>query len=303
MITFKKFNKEEYSNGFVVTDKKLSKLYGIKGQNVFVLPCGEVAKSFFYAKKLCSWLLQRGAQKDDVVVAVGGGSVGDLVGFVASVYKRGVKLVHVPTTLVAQIDSAIGGKTALDLDGVKNAVGSFYVADTVIDVGFLKTLPEKQWKNGQGELIKYRMLHPEIDVVFAQGDVENTVRSCAQYKQLVCERDPSDKAERRILNFGHTVGHAMELCLGLSHGEAVANGLYYETLIACKLGYVDNAYLQRWQGEIEKIFSLKPITAQILQHTLHDKKNKDGKICVVLPQKTGFFEQYFSLEELTELLV
>ncbi len=302
MIEYKKFNLKDYGNCFVVTDIKLSKLYNIVGNNVFVLPCGEKDKSFFYAKKMCSWLLQQGAQKDDKIVAIGGGSVGDVVGFVAGIYKRGVKLVHVPTTLLAQIDSSIGGKTALDLDNVKNAVGTYFMADTVIDVDFLKTLPPKQWKNGQGELLKYRMLCNEIDKIYLNGDISQTVKACAEFKQRVCEKDPFDKAERRLLNFGHTIGHAMELSLKMSHGEAVANGLYYETLLAEKLGLINSVYLKNWQAEIQKYFCVKPLTLQILKYTLQDKKNKNGQVGFVVPTENGFCVKFLPEQQLNLLL-
>lgn len=268
---------------------------------MFFLPRGERAKDLRYVGQLCSWLVSRGAQRDDVLVAVGGGSVGDVTGFVASVYKRGMKFLNVPTTFLAQIDSGIGGKTAVDLDGVKNAVGTFVEGDTLIDVDFLSTLPRTQWKNGFGELLKYRMLDSAIDKAACGKDIAEIVRTCADFKQRVCERDPFDKNERRVLNFGHTIGHAMELFYGISHGEAVTNGIFYETLLAFRLGLVDKDYLQRWQAEAVRLFAIHELTPQILCLTLHDKKNYDGQICFVLPTAEGFCQRQISFRQLTEL--
>ena len=301
MVIFGKFDKNNYKNRLIVTDQKIAQLYGLEG-DVFLLPRGEKAKTFAQAKKLCQWFLQDRLQKSDTVVAVGGGSVGDTGGFCAGIFKRGVKLLHVPTTLLAQVDSSIGGKTALDLDGVKNAVGSFYVADTLIDTDFLKTLDKKQLKNGYGEILKYRMLDGEVDAVARQGDLQKTVVCCANFKQRIVQKDPFDNNERKILNFGHTVGHAMELSLKLPHGEAVANGLYYETLLAYKTGLTDARYLQHWTQEIKNIFPVRAFQESMIPLMTNDKKNSDGKVCVILPHNGVFSQHFFTTETLKTLL-
>ena len=301
MVIFGKFDKNNYKNRLMVTDQKIAQLYGLEG-DIFLLPRGEKAKTFAQAKKLCQWFLQHRLQKSDTVVAVGGGSVGDTVGFCAGIFKRGVKLLHVPTTLLAQVDSSIGGKTALDLDGVKNAVGSFYAADTLIDTDFLKTLDKKQLKNGYGEILKYRMLDGEVDAVARQGDLQKTVVCCANFKQRIVQKDPFDNNERKILNFGHTVGHAMELSLKLPHGEAVANGLYYETLLAYKTGLTDARYLQHWTQEIKNIFPVRAFQESMIPLMTNDKKNSDGKVCVILPHNGVFSQHFFTTETLKTLL-
>lgn len=303
MICFEKFDFENYKNKFVVTDEKISELFGIRGDNVLIVPRGEKAKNFFYVQKICEWLLANGAQKADVAVAVGGGSIGDVVGFAASVFKRGIGLLHVPTTFLAQIDSSIGGKTAVDLGGVKNAVGTFYPADTLIDTDFLRTLPKKQWKNGQGELLKYRMLSSDVDSVAVSGDVCQTVKACVAFKTGVCERDPFDTGERHILNFGHTMGHALELSYRIPHGEAVANGIFYEVTLACRLGLTDKFYAKKWQDEAKKLFPIRALTPQILQLTLHDKKDVDGKVGFVLPSAAGFVSKQIQFDQLEQLLL
>lgn len=301
MIVYQKFNLSDFSDCLIVTDELLGELYGIKGDNVYYLPRGESAKSFENVQSLCRWFLSRNLERRGRVVAVGGGSVGDTVGFAASIYKRGVALTHVPTTLVAQIDSSIGGKTAIDLDGVKNAVGTFYSADTLIDIRFLQTLSQEQILCGQGELLKYRMLSSEIDGVFARGNVENTVRACAEYKSNVCSLDPYDSGVRRRLNFGHTVGHALELSCGLTHGAAVANGIYYATNLAYKLGKCAKSYRDEWTDKVKALFPIVPLSREILELTRFDKKNVGGKVTFVLPD--AFDETSVSTEELISLLL
>lgn len=300
MITYKKFNLNGYKDSLIVTDDKIAKLYGINGDNVYLLPQGEAAKSFDNVERLCKWFLGKRLTRSGSVVAVGGGSVGDAVGFAASIYKRGVRLTHVPTTLLAQIDSSIGGKTAIDLDGVKNAVGTFYKADTVIDVDFLKTLDDVQMLSGSGELLKYRMLSADVNAAYNGEITEQVIKACVDYKQSLCTVDPFDSNVRRKLNFGHTIGHAMELTYGLSHGHAVANGIYYETLLAYKLNKCTSEYLNKWAAEIKSLFEIRELNAQILDITINDKKNDGNAVCFVLPSN---FEQYsLTINQLKSLL-
>ena len=300
MITYKKFVLNDYKDSLIVTDDKISELYGIRGDNVYLLPQGEAAKSFDNVERLCTWFLDKRLTRSGSVVAIGGGSIGDAVGFAASVYKRGVCLTHVPTTLLAQIDSSIGGKTALDLNGVKNAVGTFYNADTVIDVDFLKTLDDVQMLSGNGELLKYRMLSKDVDAVYHGEITEPVIKACVDYKQSLCSVDPFDHNERRKLNFGHTIGHAMELTYAIPHGHAVANGIYYETLLAYKLHKCTREYLNKWVAEIQRQFEILALNEQILDITINDKKNDGNAVCFVLPSD---FEQHnLTINQLKSLL-
>ena len=297
-----KFDLSNYKDCLIVTDGKLQSLYNIHGDNVFVIPRGELAKNFATVQKLCSWFLSKNLRKNQTVVAIGGGSVGDTVGFACSIYKRGVNVLHVPTTLLAMVDSSIGGKTAIDLDGVKNAVGSFHLGDVLLDVDFLNTLPADQMQNGHGEILKYRMLTQQIDDIFARGNIQDTIWACAKWKQAVCEIDPFDQGIRQRLNFGHTIGHAMELTLGISHGLAVINGIYYETLLAYKLGLCDQNYLNKWQKEATKLTNICPtLTESMLNATLQDKKNNNDLVTFVLPNK--FERVQLPLSQLKDLLL
>ena len=157
-------------------------------------------------------------------------------------------------------------------------------------------------KNGYGEILKYRMLDGEVDAVARQGDLQKTVVCCANFKQRIVQKDPFDNNERKILNFGHTVGHAMELSLKLPHGEAVANGLYYETLLAYKTGLTDARYLQHWTQEIKNIFPVRAFQESMIPLMTNDKKNSDGKVCVILPHNGVFSQHFFTTETLKTLL-
>lgn len=299
MIKYQKFDLSQYMNCHIVTDGYIAELYNIQGDNVYLLPRGEKAKSFGEVEKLCHWLLSRDVKKRDTVVAIGGGSIGDTVGFVASIYKRGVKLVHVPTTLIAQIDSSIGGKTAIDLDGVKNAVGGFYFnTDTIIDTRFLDTLDAEQKLSGLGELIKYRMLSGRVEEAYNEG--KGFIKECVSYKDYLCTIDPFDSDERLMLNFGHTVGHAMELYYGIPHGVAVANGIYYETQIAVQLGICSQSYADKWCKEVTDTFTIYPINTDVLNLMKQDKKNGKDGVCVILPESFSYADLTF--EQLEQLL-
>ena len=302
-ISFGKFDFSKYRDNLVVTDPKIAELYTIFGDNVFLLPCGEDSKSFQHVEALCSWFLSKNLDKNGTVVAIGGGSVGDTVGFATSIYKRGVSVLHVPTTLIAQVDSSIGGKTAVNLCGVKNAVGSYHFGATLIDVDFLNTLDEAQMLSGYGEIIKYAMLDANVAKVLAcgNGKLDDLIAACVNCKKRICELDPYCKGARNKLNFGHTIGHALELSLGISHGVAVANGIYYETLLSTKLGRCNQAYFDEWGGKITQKFKIYPLTKEILALTLHDKKNADSKVGFVLPNK--FDEVLLSLDEIEGLLL
>lgn len=300
MITFNVFCLQNFADSLVVTDENLQRLYGIEGENVYLLPCGEQAKCFYEVQRLCSWFLQKGLSRTGKVVAVGGGSVGDTVGFAASIYKRGVSLTHVPTTLLAMVDSSVGGKTAIDLDGVKNAVGTFYRADTLVDVNFLQTLDNTQIVSGMGEVLKYRMISRSID---AANGLAETIRLCVDYKERLCEEDFFDRGARHVLNAGHTIGHALELNYNIPHGIAVANGLYYELQLAKRLHICTDEYLCKWQNEIMRHFALYNVTLSALEAVKQDKKNSsDGNIAFVLCTDNGAKQVSLPFEFVTETL-
>lgn len=299
MITYGKFDLADYADNLIVTDGNLQRLYDLRGDNVYVLPDGERAKTFVEAEKLCTWFLRKGLTRSGRVVAVGGGSVGDLTGFAASIFMRGVLLTLVPTTLLAMVDSAIGGKNAVDLCGIKNAVGTFFDTDTFVDVSFLQTLDETQLTSGLGEIVKYRMLGVNVP----DDDFAEQVKACAEYKLSLCVQDFYDRGVRHMLNAGHTVGHALELFYNIPHGIAVADGLYYETELALSLGICDKAFAYKWQTYIKQHFPLYKVTLSALKNALHDKKNSSNDtICFMLANGKGATKAEFTLQQAADIL-
>ncbi len=286
MIAFGKFDLAQYSNSFVVTDDNIAQLYSICGNNVFVLPHGEQCKSFASVEQLCQWLLQANAVKSDTIVALGGGCVGDVVGFVASIYKRGLNILYVPTTLLAMVDSAIGGKTAVNMCGVKNAVGTFVSGDTLIDTSFLRTLPTQQLQEGWGEIKKYAMLSSDIFRLYQQCDGtfnDKLIKACAQYKEQLVFEDRYDCGVRRKLNLGHTVAHALELDNDIPHGIAVEYGLAVELQLAQKLGLASKQYVDMMSTKLQ----LPCVSYNLCQYIplmLQDKKNGKSGISFCLPK-------------------
>ena len=244
---------------FVVTDENVEEAWagavrGLLGQladegRTLVLPAGEQSKTVRGLERCWDWLASVGARRDDVVVALGGGVVGDLAGFAAATYQRGVELWQIPTSLLAQVDSSVGGKTAVNLDAGKNLVGAFYQPGlVVIDPETLATLPQAEFANGLGEVIKYGLLCG--DPLFAsleqrelllQRDpsfLSGVEKTCVLYKADVVAEDERDNGRRAVLNLGHTTAHALEAGLGfgrLGHGEAVALGLLVALAISEKL--------------------------------------------------------------------
>ena len=208
---------------------------------VFTMPDGEEGKDLGTVEDLCRDWARWGLTRGDVVVAVGGGVVTDTAGFAAAVYHRGIPVVHVATTLLGQIDAAIGGKTGVNLPEGKNLVGAFWQPDAVLcDTEVLGTLPPREYRNGLGEMAKYAFLGvadlPDLPL-------DEAVAACVRCKAEVVASDERESGRRAILNYGHTLGHALETAgrYDLRHGEAVAIGLVYAAELARRLGRIDSA--------------------------------------------------------------
>ena len=234
---------------FVITDKNVMAAWGAKivsllgdspADGVFVVEPGEASKSVITLERCWDWLADRGARRDDVVVALGGGVVGDLAGFAAATYQRGVSLWQIPTTLLAQVDSSVGGKTAVDLGAGKNLVGAFYQADlVVVDPATLTTLSHEDYVGGLGEVVKHALLMSPAVLAGLEADAQRivtrdltvvgrVVKESIGYKVSIVEGDEKERGERAVLNLGHTVAHAIEVVEGfgsIAHGHAVALGL------------------------------------------------------------------------------
>ncbi len=245
---------------FVLTDDNVMALWGLPilrmmgaaahVEDILVVLPGETSKSVATLSSCWDWLAERGARRDDTVIALGGGVVGDLAGFAAATYLRGMALWQVPTTLLAQVDSSVGGKTGVNLGAGKNLVGSFYQPELVIaDPATLVTLPRDDYLGGLGEVVKYGLLQGEdfFSVLEAnvgpmterdQAMLGNLVQRCVEYKADVVEEDELDQDRRAVLNLGHTAAHALERTLGygaISHGRAVALGLLVATALSERL--------------------------------------------------------------------
>jgi 5-deoxy-5-amino-3-dehydroquinate synthase len=221
--------------------------------DVFVVPGGEGAKTLGQVDELCRGFARSGLARSDAVVAVGGGVVTDLAGFAAAVFLRGVRYVNVATTLLAQVDAAIGGKTGVNLPEGKNLVGAFWQPSAVLcDVDTLSTLPAREWASGRGEMAKYAFLGEYLPGLSGMSlldlTIEEQVARCVAIKAAVVAADERESDRRMVLNYGHTLAHALEAAAfgpdarwDLRHGEAVAVGLIFAALLANRLGRIDDA--------------------------------------------------------------
>ncbi len=239
------------SRAAVVTQEGISAIVdpGVPSER-FVVPDGELAKSLSGAEALCRGFARTGLSRTDVVIAVGGGVVTDLAGFAASIYHRGTAYVNVATSLLAQVDAAIGGKTGVNLPEGKNLVGAFWQPSAVLcDTGVLATLPPREWASGRGEMAKYAFLGPPgspPDASILGLDLADQVAACARIKAEVVSADEREGGRRMVLNYGHTLAHALEAegfepgrGWDLRHGEAVAIGLVFAAELAHRLGRID----------------------------------------------------------------
>ena len=254
-----------------------------------------------------------------MIIALGGGVVGDVAGFVAATYRRGVPLIQVPTTLLAQVDSAIGGKVGVDIPEAKNLIGAFWQPKVVfIDTDFIKTLPPRQIRNGFAEVIKYSIIKKGGFFEFLEDNIENILAlkkmaleriifECAAAKARIVEKDEFDVKDIRIaLNFGHTLGHAVEAASGysknLNHGESVAIGMVIASEIAVRLDMLEEKTLVRIKKLIKKAglpIRVKGMSVEeIMQSYSYDKKFTKGSNRFVLPVKIGSVEIIESIPEL-----
>ncbi len=294
---------------FLITDENLKIYLNLFPETIFkyIIPPGEGSKKFDTVFKILDFLIINKATRDSLLIAFGGGVVGDITGFTASIFKRGIKLIQIPTTLLAQIDSSIGGKTGINYKNIKNIIGTFYPAEKVIiDINFLKTLPEKEFINGLGEVVKYGIIkgnklwnflienHGKI-LSRDETSIFKMVYSCIKTKIDIVKQDPFDNKDIRIfLNLGHTIGHAVESSLNynITHGEAVAIGIGVISEISNKVGLLSNEekenilnLLKRFNlpYEIPKRINLKELNNKIAQ----DKKNTSQTKKIVLIKRVG----------------
>ena len=313
----------------IVTDKNVEKLYlknlvdQLKTANfqifTFIVPSGEKSKSFNYTKKIYNYLSRYDFSRSDCILALGGGVIGDLAGFAASTFLRGIPFVNVPTSLLSQVDSAVGGKTGINTPYGKNLVGSFYSPKLVlIDPNLISTLPSCEISNGFSEIIKYALIKDKDLFLKLKNsskselldDLEDIILKCVLIKKKIVKDDEFDKNSRMVLNFGHTLGHAIEK-LGkfkkYSHGQAVSIGMKMIIESCVKNNLLDesiNFSLQTVLNKFSLPSSCKFNKKEIILASLNDKKFFDNKFNIVLISSIGnSYIQKFTKEEFEKFLI
>jgi 3-dehydroquinate synthase len=285
----------------------LTKIFNEKYESVysFVFEAGEQSKNLNVVQKLYEQLIINHFDRHDLLVALGGGVVGDLTGFTAATYLRGIDFIQVPTSLLAQVDSSIGGKTGVDFQQYKNMVGAFYQPKLVyMNTAVFQTLPEKQFANGMAEEIKHGLIKDNDYYEWIRDQRELIIQKSPEtlihmleigcnIKRVVVENDPKEKGERALLNFGHTIGHAIEKLsdFQMFHGECVSVGVVAASYLSMKKGNLTEAKLH----EIEQVLSAYQLpirvsgydAAQILATTKSDKKMIGGRVKFVLLRRIG----------------
>lgn len=299
---------------FIITDSNVARLcgkkflYGIREKNsqMIVVPAGEKSKTRTMKERLENKLLSFNADRDSLIIALGGGMIGDVAGFVAATLHRGVSYIQIPTTLLSQVDSSIGGKVAVDHPLGKNLIGAFYQPKKVyIDTSTLATLSDLEFSNGMAEVIKYavildknlfNMLEEHHSQILNRHTalLQKIIKRCCELKKTIVEKDEKETDLRRILNFGHTIGHAIEHLTHyrLSHGEAVAIGMVAEARISASLGLLRPSDVTR----LTKLVSMYHLpvalpssvkTKALFAATQRDKKVHRGNVHYTLLEKIG----------------
>lgn len=288
----------------------------------YTFPAGESSKNLDTVKKLYSVLIDAKFDRKDILIALGGGVTGDLTGFVAATYLRGIDYIQIPTSLLSQVDSSIGGKTGVDFDQYKNMVGSFYHPSLVfINLSVLKTLPEREFYSGMGEVIKHGLIKDKDYYKWLKensGKIKSlemdilekmVVRSCFIKKEVV-EKDFHEKGDRALLNFGHTIGHAVEKLMDFSllHGECVSIGMKYALKLSVSAGYITPLE----EAEITELLESFHLPVDysglkkddLLNTVLMDKKMESGTLKFILLRDVGnaVIDRTISLQQLEDLL-
>ncbi len=312
------------SRAALVSDAAIGSLYGktvvrsLEGAGFSValveVPEGEAAKTLAVAGQCWNELLALGLDRTSTVLALGGGAVGDVAGFVAATYMRGVNFVQVPTTVLAQVDASIGGKTAIDHPNAKNLIGAFHQPRLVlVDPAVVRSLPEREYRSGVAEIVKHGIVLDADYFAEVERDaaalcardlpvVERIIGGSCRLKASVVERDERESELRHVLNYGHTIGHALEAATGyarFAHGEAVALGIVAEARLARRLGLASDDTVAR-QERLLLAVGL-PVTAEAIDTDAvvaaigRDKKARDGRVPFVLAPRIGAFRLVFDV--------
>jgi 3-dehydroquinate synthase len=302
----------------LVTDENVAKLIGMKVDvslartglitESMTIPAGEASKSWQLAGQLVEELATAGLSRTDAVVALGGGVVGDLAGFAAAVYQRGVTFVQIPTTLLAMVDSSVGGKTAVDLRAGKNLAGAFKQPAVVIaDVDVLATLPDSEWRSGLAEVAKSAVLDGDEFLEWLEGNapalldrepaiVSEAIVRCVRFKAGIVARDEKEEGPRECLNYGHTFGHGLESALGygtISHGAAVAEGMRFAARVSVEAGDASTEFVKRQDRLLDALglttLEVHAPPGRLLDLMRADKKSRDRVVRMVLVDGPGLW--------------
>jgi len=313
----------------IISDERVASYYLEDLQNAldkisletfsYIIKPGETSKSLEVASNIYSVLAMHAFSRSDLIIALGGGVVGDLAGYVAATFKRGLSFIQVPTTLLAQVDSSVGGKVAINIAEGKNLVGAFYQPLYVlIDTSYLTTLQKDQWQDGLGEIIKYAFIGSEElyeilgnhTIESIKGEINDVIAECCRIKRDVVIKDEFDTGLRMTLNFGHTLGHAIEKYYGYgtySHGQAVAMGMYlimrqFESreLLNNEISVQIKKMLKRYDLFKDEMVKTYPYYCKDI---LNDKKVMSGKINIIIVDKVGDSRTYpLNLSQAEKLL-
>ena len=325
-----------FKNSLIIVDKKIPKLFIKKLKSklicekklVYLFNASEKNKNFFYLNNILEILLKNNFTRNDAIVCMGGGIAGDISAFAASIYKRGIKFINMPSTLLSQVDSSIGGKTGINNKYGKNLIGSFYQPDLVIsDINLLKSLPKRELICGYAEILKHSLIKDKKLFSYLNKNLKNILNLSSPFiekaiyesckiKKKVVEKDEKEIGLRKILNFGHTFAHAYEAGLGynhkLNHGEAVILGMktalsfsFKENMLS-RREYnliINHIYNSGLPFSVKNYFSIKDLN-KILSFMIKDKKNNSGNINLVLLRKIGkpIFNKQYSKKKVSSFL-
>jgi 3-dehydroquinate synthase len=300
---FEELNLQKNTTYFFV-DSHVYKMYfkWFDGKNIIEIPSGESSKSWDFTAKILQQLLELGADQHALFVGVGGGVVTDFTGFIASIYKRGVRHAFIPTTLLAMIDASFGGKNGINYQGIKNVLGTVKQPEWIwLRPDWINTLPDLEWQQGFAEIIKHAVIRdaPMFEMLeekkidqFKNSNIlcKELVKSNIGIKMKLVLADEKDQGTRRLLNFGHTIGHAIEQVHQISHGHAVSMGMIFESDLSVSMGFIDESITH----QIQQLLNQYHLPTQMKLHAidcwekiLHDKKRTSDQIHWVIPENIG----------------
>jgi 3-dehydroquinate synthase len=304
----------------VITDQNVDTFHSDKFSDFpkIVIDAGESQKNILQIEKIAEKLLELGADRTSVLVGIGGGVVCDICGFIASIFMRGIQFCYVPTTLLAQVDAAIGGKTGVNTSKIKNVLGTFNMPEfTLVDYSLLQTLAPQELINGMAEVVKHACISDEsyfgflennYDKILAQDSfaLTHTISKSIEIKKEIVEQDPEEKGLRKLLNYGHTFGHAIEKHYQITHGFAIAKGISIINKIALELGILTQENADRIYNLNQQIGLNPEIESidiqELLPYITNDKKKTGAKISLVVVSSIGQSEvlniPYIELEKI-----